>query len=138
MADIDNNSQISVVPNLTEASASEVHKQFWRTEAERVRLAAAAQEAIPRGMVGDEAVKANKKKGKGKGKVKGNVADTNVAATYVAATPRPSSKQCKFCNMAGHVESECYTKQNLEKFKHKMVSEVTPKKEPTVSGNGYG
>jgi hypothetical protein len=30
-------------------------------------------------------VKANKKKGKGKGKEKGNVADTNVAATYVAA-----------------------------------------------------
>jgi hypothetical protein len=53
MADIDNDSQISDVPNLTEASASEVHEQFWRTEAERVRLAAAAQGAIPRGMVGD-------------------------------------------------------------------------------------
>jgi hypothetical protein len=82
-----------------------------------------------------EAVKANKKKGKGKGK--GNVADTNVAATYVAATPRWSSKQCKFCDKAGHVEKECYTKQNLEKFKHKMVSEVTVEKEPTVSGNGH-
>jgi L-aminopeptidase/D-esterase-like protein len=45
-------SQISDVPNLTEASA-EVHEQFRRTEAERVRLAAAAQGAIPRGMVGD-------------------------------------------------------------------------------------
>jgi hypothetical protein len=86
-----------------------------------------------------EAVKANKKKGKGKGKGKGksNVADTNVAATYVAATPRTSSKQCKFCDKAGHVEAECYTKQNLENFKHKMVSEVTAKKEPTVSGNGH-
>jgi hypothetical protein len=58
-----------------------------------------------------EEVKANKKKGKGKGKGKGNVADTNVAATYAASTPRPSSKQCKFCDKAGHVESECYTKQ---------------------------
>jgi hypothetical protein len=86
-----------------------------------------------------EAVKANKKKGKGKGKGKGksNVADTNVAATYVAATPKTSSKQCKFCNKAGHVEAECYTKQNLEKFKHKMVSEVTAEKEPTVSGNDH-
>jgi hypothetical protein len=63
-----------------------------------------------------EAVKANKKKGKGKGKGKGNVSEANVAATYVAATPRTSSKQCKFCNKAGHIESECYTKQNLEKF----------------------
>ncbi len=84
-----------------------------------------------------KAVKANKKKGKGKGKGKGNVADTNVAATYVAATPRTSSKQCKFCNKAGHVEAECYTKQNLEKFKHKMVSKITVEKEPTVSGNGH-
>jgi hypothetical protein len=43
-----------------------------------------------------KAVKANKKKGKGprKGKGKGKVADTNVAATFVASTPRPSSKQC--------------------------------------------
>jgi hypothetical protein len=84
-------------------------------------------------------VKTNKKKrkGKGKGKGKGNVADTNVAATYVAATTRTSSKQCKFCHKAGNVESECYTKQNLEKFKHKMVSEVTVEKEPTVSGNGH-
>jgi hypothetical protein len=47
-----NESQISDVPNLTEASA-EVQKQFRRTEAEMVRLAAAAQGAIPRGMVGD-------------------------------------------------------------------------------------
>jgi hypothetical protein len=76
-----------------------------------------------------KAVKANKKKGKGKGKGKGNVAETNVAATYVAATPRTSSKQCKFCDKAEHVEAECYTKQNLEKFKHKMVSEVTVEKE---------
>jgi hypothetical protein len=84
-----------------------------------------------------EAVKANKKKGKGKGKGKGNVADRNVAASYVAATPRTSSKQCKFCDKAGHVEAECYRKQNLEKFKHKMVNEVTADKEPTVSGNGH-
>jgi hypothetical protein len=41
-----------------------------------------------------EAVKANKKKGKGKGK--GNIADNNVAATFIASTPRPSTKQCKF------------------------------------------
>jgi hypothetical protein len=82
-----------------------------------------------------EAVKANKKKGKGKGK--GNVSETNVAATYVSAAPRTSSKQCKFCDKAGHVESECYTKQNLEKFKHKMVSKVTVEKEPTFSGNGH-
>jgi hypothetical protein len=53
MADIDNDRQISDVPNLTETSASEVHEQFRRTEAERVRLAAAAQGAIPRGAVGD-------------------------------------------------------------------------------------
>jgi hypothetical protein len=86
-----------------------------------------------------EAVKANKKKrkGKGKGKGKGNVPDINIAATYVAATPRPSLKQCKFCKKAGHVESECYTKQNLEKFRHKMVSKVTAEREPTVSGNGH-
>jgi hypothetical protein len=56
MADIDDDSQISDVPNLTEASASEVHEQFWRTEAERVRLAAAAQGAISRGMVEDPRV----------------------------------------------------------------------------------
>jgi hypothetical protein len=85
-----------------------------------------------------EAVKANKKKGKwkGKGKGKGNIADTNVAATFVA-TPNPSTKQCKFCDKAGHVKSECYTKQNLEKFRHKMVSAVTVEQEPTVSGNGH-
>jgi hypothetical protein len=84
-----------------------------------------------------EAVKANKKKGKGKGKGKGNVADTNIAATFVATTPRPSMKQCKFCDKAGHLESEWYTKQNLEKFRHKMVSVVTVEQEPTVSGNGH-
>jgi hypothetical protein len=38
---------------LTEAAASEVHEQFQRTEAERVRMAAAAQGAIPRGTAGD-------------------------------------------------------------------------------------
>jgi hypothetical protein len=53
MADIDNESQISDVPNLTEAAASEVHEQFRRTEAERVRVTAAAQGAILHGMVGD-------------------------------------------------------------------------------------
>jgi predicted flavoprotein YhiN len=84
-----------------------------------------------------EAVKANKKKGKGKGKGKHNITDTNVAATFVATTPRPSTKQCKFCDKAGHVESECYTKQNLEKFRHKMVSAITVEQEPTVSGNGH-
>jgi hypothetical protein len=86
-----------------------------------------------------EAVKANKKKGKGKGKGegKGNVADTNVAATYVATTPRPSMKQCKYCDKARHVKSKCYTKQNLEKCRHKMVSAVTVEQEPTVSGNGH-
>jgi hypothetical protein len=53
MAD-DNESQISDVPNLTDAAASEVHEQFQRTETERVRMAAAAaQGAVPRGMVGD-------------------------------------------------------------------------------------
>jgi hypothetical protein len=86
-----------------------------------------------------EAVKANKKKGKdkGKGKGKSNVADTNIADTFEATTPRPSTKQCKFCDKAGHVESKCYTKQNLEKFRHKMVSAVTVEQEPTVSGNGH-
>jgi hypothetical protein len=63
--------------------------------------------------------------------------DTNVTATFVATTPRPSTKQCKFCDKAGHVESECYTKQNLEKFRHKMVSAVTVEQEPTVSKNGH-
>jgi hypothetical protein len=84
-------------------------------------------------------VKANKKKGKrkGKGKDKGNVADTNVAATFVAATPKPSTKQCKFCDKAGHIKSECYRKQNLEKFRHKMVSAVAVEQEPTVSGNAH-
>jgi hypothetical protein len=53
MANIDNESQISDVPNLNEAAALEVHEQFRRTEAKRVRVAAAAQEAIPHGMVGD-------------------------------------------------------------------------------------
>jgi hypothetical protein len=53
MAD-DNESQISDVPNMTDAAASEVHEQFRRTGADRVRLAAAAaQGAVPRGMVGD-------------------------------------------------------------------------------------
>jgi hypothetical protein len=33
--------------------AEEVHEQHRRTEAERARLAAIAQGAIPRGMVGD-------------------------------------------------------------------------------------
>jgi hypothetical protein len=51
--------------------------------------------------------------------------DTNIAATFFATTPRPSTKHCKFYNKAGHVESECYTKQNPEKFRHKMVSAVT-------------
>jgi hypothetical protein len=46
-------SQISDVPNLAEALASEVHEQFRRSAAKRVRIAAAAQGAIPRGMVGD-------------------------------------------------------------------------------------
>jgi hypothetical protein len=51
MAD-ENKSQISDVPNMTDAAASEVHKQFWRTEADRVRMAAAAaQGAVPRGAV---------------------------------------------------------------------------------------
>jgi hypothetical protein len=55
-----------------------------------------------------EAVKDNKKKGKGKGKGKGkcNVADTNVAATFITTTPRLSTKQCKFCDKAGHVKSK--------------------------------
>jgi hypothetical protein len=81
-----------------------------------------------------EAVKANKK---GKRKGKGNIADTNVAATFVASTPRPSTKQCKFCDKAGHVKSECYTKQNLEKFRHKTVSAVIVEQELTVLGNSH-
>jgi hypothetical protein len=81
-----------------------------------------------------EAVKANKKKGNGKGKGKGK---GNIAATFVANTPKPSTKQCKFCDKAGHIESKCYTKQNLEKFRYKMVSAVAVEQEPTVSGNGH-
>jgi hypothetical protein len=77
-----------------------------------------------------EAVKAKKKKGKEKGK-------SNVAATFVVTTPKRSTKQCKFCDKAGHIESKCYTKQNLEKFRHKMISAVAVKQEPTVSGNGH-
>jgi hypothetical protein len=65
------------------------------------------------------------------------VADTNVAAAFVVTTLRPSTKLCRFCDKAGHIKSECYTKQNLEKFRHKMVSAVTVKQEPTVSGNGH-
>jgi hypothetical protein len=84
-----------------------------------------------------KAMKAIKKKGKGKGSGKGksNVADSNIAATFVVTTPRPSTKQCIFCDKAEHVES--YTKLNLEKFRHKMVSAVTVKQEPTVSGNSH-
>jgi hypothetical protein len=44
--------QIPDVPNLPDATA-EVREQFGRTEAERARVAAAAQGAIPRGMVVD-------------------------------------------------------------------------------------
>jgi hypothetical protein len=52
MAD-ETESQISDVPNLTDVVASEVHEQFRRTEAERVRMvAAAAQGAVPWGAVG--------------------------------------------------------------------------------------
>jgi hypothetical protein len=51
MADVNDESQTSDAPNLTETAAAEVHKQFRRTEAERVRMAAAAQGAIPRGAV---------------------------------------------------------------------------------------
>jgi hypothetical protein len=51
MAD-ETESQTSDVPNLMDP-AEEVHEQFRRTEAERARLAAIAQGAIPRGMVGD-------------------------------------------------------------------------------------
>jgi hypothetical protein len=61
MAD-DNQSQISDVPSVTEAAASEVQEQFRRTEANRVRMAAAAaQEAIPRGASGGvrESIPAN-------------------------------------------------------------------------------
>jgi hypothetical protein len=66
--------------------------------------------------------------------------DTNVAATFLATTPKPSTKQCKFCDKAGRGTSrasECYSKQNLEKFRHKMVSAVAVEQEPTVSGNGH-
>jgi hypothetical protein len=113
--------------------------EFERTDKSRRNPTIAQATLAEEFMAAIEAVKSNKKKGKGKGKGKrkGNVADTNVAASYAAANPRPSSKQCKFCDKAGHVKSECYTKQNLEKFKHKMVSKVTAEKEPTVSGNGY-
>jgi hypothetical protein len=41
------------VPNIPDATAEVLHEQFRRTEAERARLAAAAQGTIPRGMVGD-------------------------------------------------------------------------------------
>jgi hypothetical protein len=84
-----------------------------------------------------EAVKANKKKGKGKGmgKGKGKVADTNLAATFVSTTPKPSTKQCKLCDKAGHVESKCYTKQNLKKFRHKRVSAVAVEQEPLGMGD---
>jgi hypothetical protein len=52
MAD-DNESQISDVPSMTNAAASEVHEQFWRTEADRVRMSVtAAQGAVPRGAFG--------------------------------------------------------------------------------------
>jgi hypothetical protein len=52
MAD-DNESQSSDVPSMTDAAALEVHEQFWRAEANRVRMAAAAaQGAVPRGAVG--------------------------------------------------------------------------------------
>jgi hypothetical protein len=49
---VDNESQISDVPNMTDATALEVHEQFRRTEAYRVRMAtAAAQGTVPRGPV---------------------------------------------------------------------------------------
>jgi hypothetical protein len=52
MADVNDESQTPDAPNLTETAAAEVHEQFRRTEAERVRMAATAQGAIPRGAVG--------------------------------------------------------------------------------------
>jgi hypothetical protein len=52
MADVNDKSQTPDAPNLTETAAAEVHEQFRRTEAKRVRMAAAAQGAIPRGAVG--------------------------------------------------------------------------------------
>jgi hypothetical protein len=72
MAD-DNQSQISDVPSVTEAAASEVHEQFRRTEADRVRMAAAAQGAIPRGPTGGvgENIPANPH-GEARGKVQAN------------------------------------------------------------------
>jgi hypothetical protein len=113
--------------------------KYERTDKSRRNPTIAEATYVEDGGAAIEAVKTNKKKGKekGKGKGKGNVSETNVAATYVAAAPRTSSKQCKFCDKPGHVESECYTKQNLEKFKHKLVSEVTVEREPTASGNGH-
>ena len=81
-----------------------------------------------------EAVKTGKK-GKGKGKGKKGKGNGQVAAFAPAAAPRTSSKQCKFCEKMGHVESDCYTKQNLEKFRHKMVGAVTAET-AGVSGNG--
>jgi hypothetical protein len=53
MADETEN-QIPDTPNLADSTAeAEVRKQFRRTKAERARVAAAAQGAITRGMVGD-------------------------------------------------------------------------------------
>jgi hypothetical protein len=46
-------------------------------------------------------MKGDKKKGKGRGKGKGK---GNVTVTFLVTTPRPSTKQCKFCNKVGHVE----------------------------------
>jgi hypothetical protein len=86
--------------------------EYERTDKSRRNPTIAEATYVEDGGATIEAVKANKKKGKGKGKGKGNVSETNVAATYVAAALRTSSKQCKFCDKPGHVESECYTKQN--------------------------
>jgi hypothetical protein len=77
----------------------------------------------------EEALQKQKKKGKWKGKGKGASANVN-ASNSVGVVPHTrrgpdNGKECNFCKRAGHVEAECYTKQNGLKCKHKVCSTTT-------------
>jgi hypothetical protein len=69
--------------------------EFDRTDKTRRNLTITETTIIKDDPAVIKAIKGNKKKGKEKGKGKGK---GNAAATFFAATPRPLTKQCKFCD----------------------------------------
>ena len=114
--------------------------EFDRTDKSRRNPSVNAAAAQPKQGAAEEdaaevdAVKSGKK-GKGKGKGKKGKGNGQVAAFAPATAPRTAStKQCRFCDKMGHVESECYTKQKLEQYRHKLVGEVKAET-AGVSGN---